>query len=184
MDEADAELAAFCAELYPRLVGALTHHTGDVLLAEELAQEALLRVCHDWSRVRLMESPGGWAYRVGANLAASTFRRRAAERRANRRAADLLPAAREPTTVENLAVRQALRSLTHAQREAVLLRHYFGLSATETADLVGGTSQAVRALTHRAVTVLRHHLTDEESRDERGPVPSASPSDKETNDVR
>lgn len=75
------------------------------------------------------------AYRVGANLAASTFRRRGAERRANRRAADLLSTAREPATAEHLAVREALKTLTPAQREAVLLRHYFGLSATETTEL-------------------------------------------------
>jgi RNA polymerase sigma factor (sigma-70 family) len=179
----DGDLAAFCAGVHPQLVGALTHHTGDVLLAEELAQEALVQVCRHWPRVRILGSPSGWAYRVGANLAASTFRRRAAERRANRRAAVLLSTAREPATAEHLAVREALKTLTPAQREAVLLRHYFGLSATETAELVGGTAQAVRALTHRAVTSLRRQLVDEERRDELGAVRSMSPKGRETNDV-
>lgn len=158
--DGDHELAAFCAAAYPQLVGALAHHTGDRLLAEELAQEALLRVCRRWSSVRDLASPLGWAYRVGANLAASTFRRRAAEQRANRRAMASRPAEREPSTAEDLAVREALGTLTPRQRQAVLLRHYLGLSAEETAALVGGTAQGVRALTHRAYSAMRVQLAD------------------------
>lgn len=179
----DRELAAFCAAAYPQLVGALAHHTGDLLLAEELTQEALLRACSRWQQVRELGSPGAWAYRVGANLAASTFRRRAAERRANRRAADLLPAAREPATAEHLAVREALACLTQPQREAVLLRHYFGLSAAETVEIVGGTEQSVRALTHRGVTALRHELTDPDARPRSGAASSRPAAGKEVTDV-
>jgi len=179
VDGSEEEVAAFCAAAYPQLVGALAHHTGDLLLAEELAQEALLRACRRWSDVRGMRSPIGWTYRVGANLAASTFRRRAAEQRATRRAARELPEAREPATAEQIAVREALKSLAPRQRQAVLLRHYFGLSAAETADLVGGTPQAVRALTHRAVAALRVDLRDTET----GPATPASPSSREAPDV-
>lgn len=161
VDGADDDgLAAFCAAAYPQLVGALAHHTGDAYLAEELAQEALLRACRRWSQVRGLASPVGWTYRVGANLAASTFRRRAAEQRANRRVAAEQPPVREPATAEHLAVREALRALTPRQRETVLLRHYFGLPAEETAALVGGTAESVRALTHRAVAALRKDLAD------------------------
>ena len=58
MDDDDRQLADFCASAYPQLVGALAHHTGDLLLAEELAQEALLRVCRKWSHVRSLASRG------------------------------------------------------------------------------------------------------------------------------
>lgn len=176
----EEKIAEFCAAAYPQLVGALAHHTGDVLLAEELAQEALLRACRRWSHVRGLASPVGWTYRVGANLAASTFRRRAAEQRANRRAAQQLSADREPATAEHLAVREALRSLTPRQRQAVVLRHYFGLSAEETAALVGGTGQGVRALTHRAVAALRADLTDTDAEQ----TTTTPPSSEEVPDVR
>lgn len=158
MDAGDRELTEFCASAYPQLVGALAHHTGDVLLAEELAQEALLRVCQRWTQVRSLASPVGWAYRVGANLAASTFRRRSAERRANARAAEVLREPVEPATAEHLAVRNALDGLSHGQRQAVLLRYYFGLSSDETAAVMSRTPAAVRSLTHRAVKVLREEL--------------------------
>lgn len=158
MSEGDRELADFCASAYPQLVGALAHHTGDVLLAEELAQEALLRVCRRWSHVQTLSSPVGWAYRVGANLAASTFRRRGAERRANQRASLGAGRAVEPATADSLAVRQALDALPMSQRQAVLLRYYFGLSADETAAMTNRSPEAVRALTHRAAKALRAEL--------------------------
>lgn len=52
----DDELERFCADAYPKLVGALAHHFGDRWLAEELAQEALVRVCDHWDRVRKLSS--------------------------------------------------------------------------------------------------------------------------------
>ena len=64
----------------------------------------------------------------------------------------------EPATSEYLAVRQALDGLSDAQRQAVLLRYYFGLSAEETAAVTNRTSAAVRSLTHRAVKLLRVEL--------------------------
>ena len=76
------ELTGFCREAWPRLVGALSLSTGDRHVAEELAQEALVRVCERWNEVQVMESPMGWAHRVGFNLASSHYRRREAERRA------------------------------------------------------------------------------------------------------
>src|SRR5918992_733978 len=82
---APGDLTAFCRREHPRLVGALSLYCGDLFLAEELAQEALARVCRDWSRVRRMDHPAAWAQRVAINLANSQFRRRAAERRARQR---------------------------------------------------------------------------------------------------
>jgi len=43
--ESDVELATFCDLEWPRLVGSLTLYTGDRDLAEELTQEAPIRVC-------------------------------------------------------------------------------------------------------------------------------------------
>ena len=57
----------------------LALYVGDRGLAEELAQEALIRLCQHWPRVRRMERPGGWLTRVAMNLARSSWRRRAAE---------------------------------------------------------------------------------------------------------
>lgn len=152
-------MEAFCADAFPRLVGALALHTGDVHLAEELAQEALLRACRKWSHVGRLESPGGWTYRVGVNLASNRFRRRRAARRAHGRLA-----ARASTgggggdPSDAIAVREALAGLTDPQRQVVILRFYFGMNAPQVAEVTGSTPGAVRALIHRALRTLRDEL--------------------------
>lgn len=49
---------------YPGLARALFLLTADLGEAEELAQEAMARVCERWDRVQTMDSPGGYVYRV------------------------------------------------------------------------------------------------------------------------
>lgn len=159
--EADAELTGFVLREFPRLVGALDLYVGDVAVAEELAQEALLRACSRWERVRLLDSPGGWTYRVALNLATSHLRRRQAELRARRRLP--LPATVAPDidTAEREAVRAAVLALPAQQRSAVILRYFLDMTAVATAEALSSTPQAVRAATARAMTRLRADLGDE-----------------------
>ncbi|WP_174720525.1 RNA polymerase sigma factor ShbA [Amycolatopsis sp. BJA-103] len=56
---------------------------------------------------------------------------------------------------------ELLRILPDKQREIVVLRIVVGLSAEETAGVVGSTAGAVRVAQHRALTRLRKILTDE-----------------------
>lgn len=69
----------------PVRFGADDFHCGDVHLAEELAPEALIKACQRWDRVRGLESPVGWCYRVAMNASNSWFRRNRIERRTRRR---------------------------------------------------------------------------------------------------
>ncbi|QDZ42075.1 sigma-70 family RNA polymerase sigma factor [Corynebacterium sp. sy039] len=52
-------------------------------------------------------------------------------------------------------VRQLLDSLSEKAREVLILRVFVGLSAEETAEIVGSTPGAVRVAQHRALTALR-----------------------------
>ena len=70
MSDRKGECERFCAQVSPRLVGSLTLYCGDRLLAEEIAQEALVRAFERWGRVGAMASPEAWAYRTAFNLAA------------------------------------------------------------------------------------------------------------------
>lgn len=154
------ELARFCAEALPELVGALAHHFGDRWFAQELAQEALIRACDRWSTVRGYVSPTGWAYHVGVNLGRSRLRRRRAERRALARRQ--LPAERGDASDVAAAVdlRRAMGLLSEPHREAVVLRYFLGLSSAEAAEVAGTTPGALRTRTSRALAVLREHLAD------------------------
>jgi RNA polymerase sigma-70 factor (sigma-E family) len=149
-------MTAFCRAEHPRLVGALTLQTGDRAVAEELAQEALIRLCQHWPRVSRLAAPRAWVHKVALNQARSWGRRRSAERRARARH-DARPVEVADATdgADRLAVRAALRELPDRQRTAVVLRYYADLTAAQTAEVMGCSEGTVRALTHQALTRLR-----------------------------
>ncbi|MBK5224744.1 MAG: sigma-70 family RNA polymerase sigma factor [Acidimicrobiia bacterium] len=157
----DDEFERFCVDAHQRLVAALAHHCGEVHLAEELAHEALIRAGDRWEKVRSLDSPVGWTYRVGANLAASTFRRRGAERRALERANRTRSGShRDPDAGDSVAVRAALAELSDRQRQVVVLRYYLDLSAEQAGEVLGLSAGAVRMQSHRALAAMQVHLTD------------------------
>ncbi|MFA9429044.1 RNA polymerase sigma factor [Egicoccus sp. AB-alg2] len=154
---APAELVAFVHRERPRLVRAVELLLDDRAVAEEIAQEALVRACSHWERVSTLASPGGWAHRVAINLASSQLRRRRLERRARSRVArdDVH---HEPDTATSLLVREALAALSARQRRVLVLRHVLGWSAAEIGDHEGASAEAIRQQLHRARDAMRRHL--------------------------
>lgn len=150
------DAGVFCAAQYPRLVGGLTLYVGDQYVAEELAQEALLRACRRWEHVCRLESPGGWTWRVALNLANSHFRRRRTAWRARQRLeADAGAVHRDPDSAVAVAVRRAVADLPERQKRALVLRYFLDLSVEDTAARMGTSNNAVQSLTKRAVAALR-----------------------------
>jgi RNA polymerase sigma factor (sigma-70 family) len=145
----------FCRRERPRLVGALALYLGDAGVAEELAQEALVRVWERWDRVAAMDRPDAWLHRVAFNLARSWFRRRGAERRAQQRSGPTADAYVLPDAPDAVAVRAAVALLAPRQRAAVVARFYVGLDVASAAAALGCSDGTVKALTHQAVTRLR-----------------------------
>lgn len=157
----DRASAALCRDEHPRLVGLLALYVGSRPVAEDLAQEALIRLHQHWPRVRAMPSPRNWLIGVALNLARSWWRRRYAEHRANRRFQSGRPtttAASEPADV--LAIRAAVALLQPRQRAALVLRYYAGLSVAETAEQLDCAEGTVKSLTHKAIANLRTTFDD------------------------
>ena len=61
-----------------RIVGALARQTGDFVLAEDLAQEALAEALVAWPRDGVPRNPAGWLLTVGRRRAIDAYRRRSA----------------------------------------------------------------------------------------------------------
>jgi RNA polymerase sigma factor (sigma-70 family) len=156
----------FFRSAWPRLVVALSSYTGDAALAEELAQEALVRALERWDQVSAMDAPAMYVYRTGLNLARSRWRRAAVERRARdrMRTQDAAPPGADLADV--LAVRAEILALPDRQRAAVVLRYHADLSVEETARVMECASGTVKALTHQALSCLRARLADHEDREE------------------
>jgi RNA polymerase sigma factor (sigma-70 family) len=150
------ELVRFCQAEYPRLTGMLSLYCRDRHIAEELAQDTLLRVVNNWGRVRQLDSPSAWAHRVAINLANSHLRRVLAERRATRRASSRAATVHyDQDTPTTLAVRAAVAGLPSRQRAVIVLRFFADLSVREVSGLLGYPEGTVKTLTARALASLR-----------------------------
>jgi RNA polymerase sigma-70 factor (ECF subfamily) len=159
------ELDEFCDRVRSKLVGALSLQVGRGGAAEELANDALMRVIERWPEVQAMDNPEGWTFTVAFNLARSRFRRLTAERRAHAR----LPRFEEHTAADDrdaaVAVRNALKTLPARQRQAVVCRYYLDMSIDGTAAVMGCAPNTVKVHLRGAMASLRERgltATDDE----------------------
>jgi RNA polymerase sigma-70 factor (ECF subfamily) len=147
----------------------------DRAVAEEVAQEALLRAASRWERVSTLASPGGWTHRVAVHLATSQLRRRALERRARSRfRPDEVEDAVDSATA--LTVRAGLAQLSERDRRLLVLHHVLGWSAVELADHDGGTPEAMRQRLVRARAALRAVLGGDARLGDGAPIDLTDPS--------
>ncbi len=153
-----ADLTAFCAAEFPRLVRMLDLLIGDVHVAEELAQETLIRVTGRWSTVRDLDNPGAWARRVARNLATTRWRRRQAARRAAVRTGPIEVVHEDPDLATQHLVRDAMQLLSTPDRTVLVLRHHLGLSIADAANELAISESACKARSARAAVRLRELL--------------------------
>ena len=157
------DAATFCDEIRGRLVQALTLYCGSRQVGEELAQEALVRAWERWPKVGAMDAPEAWTFRVGMNLANSSFRRRRAERRALARTGPPAGDASDPDVAGAAAVRAAVAALPPRQRAVIIARYFLDQSVDDTAALLGCAPGTVKATTSQALVALRARgLVDDE----------------------
>ncbi len=142
------------------LVGLALVLSGDTSVAEDLAQEAFLRLHERWGRVSQYENPGAWLRHVLVNLATSRRRRMLSEARA------LLRLNRERPVGVALAWDEAfwavVRRLPRRQAQALALFYLEDHSVSDVAAILGCAEGTVRALLHqgRQALATRLHLED------------------------
>ena len=141
-----------------RLFGALAVMSGNRAEAEEIMQDAFLKVWQRWDRVSAMDSPQGFLYRTALNAYRSRRRRAAV---AVRKVIHLLPQDDALDAVDTRdQVARLLRSLTPREREAMVLTTFLGYSAEEAGRRLGIRATTVRSLTTRARATLRRQVQE------------------------
>ena len=152
----DAEAARELTDrMLPRALSVATRVLGDRAEAEDVAQEAMLRlwrIAPDWQTGQAKVST--WLYRVAMNLCIDLQRKRRGGTVALDDAPD--PADNAPSAAEQLvakarsdALQDALAQLPDRQRQAVVLRHLEELANPEIAEILGVSVEAVESLVAR-----------------------------------
>ncbi|TCS60797.1 RNA polymerase ECF family sigma subunit [Primorskyibacter sedentarius] len=157
-----AAARALTARLTPKVLGHAYRLLGDRAEAEDVAQEAMLRlwrVAADWRQGEAKVST--WLYRVVANLCTDRLRKR--------RSVDIdsIPEPEDPAigaeqglqeVARAEALQGALQTLPERQRQAVVLRHIEGLGNPEIAEIMDISPRAVESLTARGKRALAEAL--------------------------
>ena len=128
--------------------------------AEEVAQDAFLKVWERWDRVRRLDDPEGYLFRTAMNLLRNRRRRAAvAVRRFLRPSAQV---DRLATVEDRDVVVRAIRSLTPRQRAALVLVDLLDLPSEEAARALGVRPATVRVLAARARSALRERIGEDD----------------------
>jgi RNA polymerase sigma-70 factor (ECF subfamily) len=171
----DMEAFAELVRRFQRPVTALAYrYLGNEADAEDLAQEAFLRVYRSRARYEPRAKFSTWLYRIVVNVSLNAIRARKARPLAPAGGAEgngrsglpevvdgSVPEAGARLEHEELAkkVREAIDGLPGNQRLAILMNKYQDLSYQEIADAMGMTTMAVKSLLTRARVNLRNKLT-------------------------
>jgi RNA polymerase sigma-70 factor (ECF subfamily) len=137
------------------LYGALCLITRDRAEAQDIMQEAFLRIWERWDRVKAMDDPSGYLFRTALNLFRKRSRRAAL---AIRRAIRVAPKPDELAEVEARdAVVRALAALTPRQRVSVVLIDLLDYTSEEAAQVMGIKSSTVRVLASQGRAALKRN---------------------------
>jgi len=144
--------------LTPRIVGFATRILGDRAEAEDVAQDAMMRlwkVAGEWRQGEAKVTT--WLYRVVSNLCTDRLRRR--------RSVGLDTISDPPDDTpsaeagmvqsqRNSALNDAVLNLPERQRQAVVLRHIEDMANPEIAEVMNISVEAVESLTARGKRAL------------------------------
>ena len=161
-DQAAAK--ALVMRLTPRVLGYATRLLNDRYEAEDVAQEAMMRlwkIAPEWRQGEAKVTT--WLYRVVTNLCTDRLRK------ARNVGLDTIAEpddGRAPVVQEMIdneraaALKAALATLPERQRQAVVLRHLEGATNPEIAQVLGISVKAVESLTARGKRALTAALAD------------------------
>lgn len=126
--------------------------TGDLHRAEDLLQEALIKVALRWPKLR-EGNPDAFVRTVLYRDNVSWWRRR--RESPVEQVTDSAARHDADATERGLLVRQALATLTAKQRAVLVLRYFDDLTERETAEILGVSIGTVKSQTSAALTRLR-----------------------------
>lgn len=161
MDESRATelVTSFYASFYPSLVRYAAHMTGSLDLAQDIVQEAFMRLYRALRQGQAIDHPKAWAFTVVRHESCARLRQRNGERLAHQSLDVLedLPVGSWAGVVagfENDDVARVISRLSKREQEVLLLRME-GLKYREIGGELGLSIQSVSTLLSRALRKLQ-----------------------------
>ena len=161
--QGDGEAAkVLSARLLPRVLAQATRMLADQAEAEDVAQDAMMRlwkIAPDWRQDEAQVST--WLFRVVANLCTDRLRKRrgvSLDQIAEPVDPQLSAPARMQENARMRALSAALADLPERQAQAVALRHLEGLSNPQIAQIMDISIRSVESLTARGKRALADSL--------------------------
>lgn len=167
----EGEFDDFFRDVYPRLVGLGLAMSTPRQVAQDLAQETMIRAYEHRDRLAELDAPYGWCRRVMSNLLIDQHRSWTAERSAVGRLAHQLAAKPHHdagSVVVNLdgAWAQMVEPLSKRQRCVATLYYAEDRSVADIADDLGWSVGSVKTTLARIRRKLSRHLGDSNHHEE------------------
>ena len=131
----------------PAMVALAGAITGSNIVAEDLAQEALVRAYKQWETIGRYDKPGAWLRRVTINLALSNRKRLSAELRAKLRLSNAPTTPPPDRRFDD--VWEAVAKLPGKQRAAVALHYLEDRSVADIANILDCSESTAKVHLHR-----------------------------------
>jgi RNA polymerase sigma-70 factor, ECF subfamily len=163
VDQSELTFEGLFQAEHQALFRALYLIVGNAQEAEELMQEAFLKVWERWDRVSRMDNPAGYLCRIAVNGARSRIRRLALA--ARRTIAAATPPTPDPFADVDLRdeLVRALAALSERQRMALVLNDLMDVPAEDSARLLRVKPPTVRSLASQARAALKVRLGEEDA---------------------
>jgi RNA polymerase sigma-70 factor (sigma-E family) len=162
----DDPLAALHRDNYAPLVRLATVVVGDAGLAEQVVQDAFVKLATRWGGLRRIDNPPAYLRSMVLNGCRSDLRhRKVGERYDARRTVGLAiatPEAEALAHAEHDRMVAALRRLPERQREALVLRYYLDLPEAEIAAAMRVSPGSVKTHLHRGLAALANQLGEDD----------------------
>jgi RNA polymerase sigma-70 factor (ECF subfamily) len=129
--------------------------------AEEITQDAFVKLLIEWRRISRYDRPDAWVRRVAIRLAVRTLRRDDLWRRVRE---TLRPRSEESHEASDSPydLAAAIRRLSAAQRAAVILHYYDDRSTADIAATLGCSESTARVHLHHARKRLARLLQEDD----------------------
>jgi RNA polymerase sigma-70 factor (ECF subfamily) len=157
-----AALARLLQENYPFVLKYLVKITLDPHWAEDLAQETMLRCIQKIKLYNSQSKFSSWLITIATRIHIDHLRMRQRERNWQDQEINLRKIKFYAAQFDDdwPTVLDALGSVSANVRTAIILKHYYGYSLEEVAEMMDAPVGTIKSRIHNGITIIRKEMTD------------------------